>query len=174
MSYVDSARCCSSLARVTSALARTTAASALLRSSSISGISRVAKSWPSFTRSPTSTLIFFTNPATFAITSTSWYGLNSAVRTKPCERSSVVTLATATVGTSAPLVLPACTGSRRAQEAHRYNVAIGKAIAKLSGTYNMHGESTSIHMKLDGEAMPVDDLEGLLPALGVKQLGRAS
>ena len=48
------------------------------------------------------------------------------------------------------------------------NVAIGKAIAKLSGTYNMHGESTSIHMKLDGEAMPVDDLEGLLPALGVK------
>jgi AsmA protein len=48
------------------------------------------------------------------------------------------------------------------------NVAIGKAIAKLSGTYNMHGESTSIHMKLDGEAMPVDDLEGLLPAFGVK------
>ena len=48
------------------------------------------------------------------------------------------------------------------------NVAIGKAIAKLSGTYNMHGESTSIHMKLDGEAMPVDDLEGMLPALGVK------
>jgi len=48
------------------------------------------------------------------------------------------------------------------------NVAIGKAIAKLSGAYNMHGESTSIHMKLDGEAMPVDDLEGLLPALGVK------
>jgi AsmA protein len=48
------------------------------------------------------------------------------------------------------------------------NVAIGKAIAKLTGTYDMHGESTSIHMKLDGEAMPVDDLEGMLPALGVK------
>ena len=48
------------------------------------------------------------------------------------------------------------------------NVNIGKAVAKLAGTYDMHGESTSIHMKLDGDAMPVDDLEGMLPALGVK------
>ena len=47
------------------------------------------------------------------------------------------------------------------------DVAIGKALAKLTGTYNMHGESTSIQMKLNGQAMPVDDLEGMLPALGV-------
>jgi AsmA protein len=46
-------------------------------------------------------------------------------------------------------------------------VAIGKALAKLTGTYNMHGETTSIHTKLNGQAMPVDDLEGMLPALGV-------
>ncbi len=47
------------------------------------------------------------------------------------------------------------------------DVAIGKALAKLTGTYNMHGETTSIQTKLNGQAMPVDDLEGMLPALGV-------
>jgi AsmA protein len=47
------------------------------------------------------------------------------------------------------------------------DVMIGKALAKLSGTYDMHGETTSIHTKLNGQAMPVDDLEAALPALGV-------
>ena len=47
------------------------------------------------------------------------------------------------------------------------DVAIGKALARLSGTYDMHGETTSIHTKLNGQAMPVDDLEAMLPALGV-------
>jgi len=47
------------------------------------------------------------------------------------------------------------------------DVSIGKALAKLTGTYDMHGEATSIHTKLNGEAMPVDDLEAMLPALGV-------
>ena len=47
------------------------------------------------------------------------------------------------------------------------DVGIGKALAKLTGTYDMHGETTSIHTKLTGEAMPVDDLEAMLPALGV-------
>lgn len=47
------------------------------------------------------------------------------------------------------------------------DVTIGKAVLKLSGTYDMHGEETSVHMKLTGESMPVDDLEALLPALGI-------
>lgn len=47
------------------------------------------------------------------------------------------------------------------------DVAIGKALAKLTGTYNMHGETTSINTALNGQAMPVDDLEAMLPALGV-------
>ena len=47
------------------------------------------------------------------------------------------------------------------------DIAIGKALAKLSGTYDMHGETTSIHTKLTGQAMPVDDLEAVLPAVGV-------
>jgi AsmA protein len=47
------------------------------------------------------------------------------------------------------------------------DVTIGKALAKLTGTYDMHGETTAIHIQLNGQAMPVDDLQGLLPALGV-------
>lgn len=47
------------------------------------------------------------------------------------------------------------------------DVAIGKALARLTGTYDMKGETTSIHTKLNGQAMPVDDLQAMLPALGV-------
>jgi AsmA protein len=47
------------------------------------------------------------------------------------------------------------------------DVTIGKALAKITGTYDMKGETTSVHTKLTGDAMPVDDLEGMLPALGV-------
>ena len=47
------------------------------------------------------------------------------------------------------------------------DVQIGKALAKLTGTYDMHGETTSVNVKLVGNAMPVDDLEAILPAVGV-------
>jgi AsmA protein len=47
------------------------------------------------------------------------------------------------------------------------DVAIGKALAKLTGTYDMRGEKTSVQTTLNGQAMPVDDLEAMLPALGV-------
>lgn len=47
------------------------------------------------------------------------------------------------------------------------DVAIGKAAMKLTGTYEMKGEETSVHLKLNGQGMPVDDLEALLPAVGV-------
>ena len=47
------------------------------------------------------------------------------------------------------------------------DVSIGKALAKLTGTYEMKGETTSIQTKLRGQEMPVDDLEAMLPALGV-------
>ncbi|HMC26171.1 MAG TPA: AsmA family protein [Verrucomicrobiae bacterium] len=48
------------------------------------------------------------------------------------------------------------------------DVSIVKASAKLSGTYDLHGESAVLHMKLNADNMPVDDLETLLPALGVE------
>jgi AsmA protein len=46
-------------------------------------------------------------------------------------------------------------------------IAMGKAVAHLNGTYDAHGKVTSINLKLNGESMPVDDLEAMLPALGV-------
>ena len=46
-------------------------------------------------------------------------------------------------------------------------LAMGKAVAHLSGTYDAHGATTSINMKLNGQGMPVDDLEAMLPAVGV-------
>lgn len=47
------------------------------------------------------------------------------------------------------------------------DVSVQKATAKLSGTYDLHGPSAVLHMKLNADNMPVDDLEALLPALGV-------
>jgi AsmA protein len=44
---------------------------------------------------------------------------------------------------------------------------MGKAVSHLTGTYDAHGKVTSINMKLNGPSMPVDDLEAMLPALGV-------
>jgi AsmA protein len=47
------------------------------------------------------------------------------------------------------------------------DVSLGKALAKLTGTYETRGESTLLNMKLNADGMPVDDLQAMLPALGV-------
>jgi AsmA protein len=47
------------------------------------------------------------------------------------------------------------------------DVSMGKAVAHLTGTYDAHGQVTEVNMKLNGPGMPVDDLEAMLPALGV-------
>ena len=47
------------------------------------------------------------------------------------------------------------------------DVSIGKALAKLTGTYQTQGESTLLNMKLNAYGMRVDDLQAMLPALGV-------
>ena len=47
------------------------------------------------------------------------------------------------------------------------DISYGKAVVRLTGRYQMEGESTVLNMKLDGQGMPVDDLETLLPALGI-------
>jgi AsmA protein len=46
-------------------------------------------------------------------------------------------------------------------------IAMGKAVAHMTGSYDAHGKVTAIDLKLKGEGMPVDDLEAMLPALGV-------
>ena len=47
------------------------------------------------------------------------------------------------------------------------DITLGKAISHLKGTYDTRGTTTSVNMKLNGQGMPVDDLEAMLPALGV-------
>jgi len=47
------------------------------------------------------------------------------------------------------------------------DIAMGKAVAHLSGTYDAHGKVTSVNLKLNGPGMPVDELEAMLPAFGV-------
>jgi AsmA protein len=46
-------------------------------------------------------------------------------------------------------------------------IAMGKALAHVNGTYDAHGKVTSVNLKLNAPSMPVDDLEAMLPALGV-------
>lgn len=48
------------------------------------------------------------------------------------------------------------------------DVIIGKAIAKLTGRFDLHEETAAVNLKLNADNMPVDDLETLLPALGVQ------
>jgi AsmA protein len=47
------------------------------------------------------------------------------------------------------------------------DIHVGKALARLTGNFNVAGETASAGMKLNGQAMPVPDLEGVLPAVGV-------
>ncbi len=47
------------------------------------------------------------------------------------------------------------------------DISIGKALAKLTGTYQIQGDITTLNAKLDGDSMPVDELAAMLPALGI-------
>jgi AsmA protein len=49
----------------------------------------------------------------------------------------------------------------------RCDISMGKAVAHATGTYDAHGKVTAVNLKLNGQGMPVDDLEAMLPALGV-------
>ena len=49
----------------------------------------------------------------------------------------------------------------------RGDVHIGNALANLTGTYAEQGESMLLKMNLAGSNMPVTELEGLLPSVGV-------
>ena len=49
----------------------------------------------------------------------------------------------------------------------RGEIHTGKSTPHLSGSYNTQGQSTVVHLKLNGSGLPMADVEGLLPALGV-------
>ena len=54
------------------------------------------------------------------------------------------------------------TGVLRNSEIHA-----GKSMARLSGTYDTRGKGLVVHMKIAGSQLPLDSVEGVLPALGV-------
>src|SRR5436305_1184173 len=47
------------------------------------------------------------------------------------------------------------------------DILLGKTAAKLTGNFDGRGETMVVHMKLNGDNMPISELEGLLPAFGV-------
>lgn len=47
------------------------------------------------------------------------------------------------------------------------DIQIGGSTVRLSGDYDMHAPTAVLHMKLNGSQLPVNDIEGLLPAVGV-------
>jgi AsmA protein len=47
------------------------------------------------------------------------------------------------------------------------DVSIGKALAHLTGEFQTQGEAQLLNLKLSAPNMPVDELEAMLPALGV-------
>jgi len=49
----------------------------------------------------------------------------------------------------------------------RGDVHTGSSTVRLTGDYDMHGATTVVHMKMNGSQLPVKDVEGLLPAVGV-------
>jgi len=49
----------------------------------------------------------------------------------------------------------------------RGDIRLGQSTAKLGGTMETRGDATIVHLKLNGDRLPVQDVEGLLPAFGV-------
>jgi AsmA protein len=46
-------------------------------------------------------------------------------------------------------------------------LSVGRAVINLAGTFHPQKPSTALDLKLTGNAVPVDDLEAFLPALGI-------
>ncbi len=57
--------------------------------------------------------------------------------------------------------------ARQAGALRRGEVRTGKTVAQLDGTFDARGESAIVHMKVTGQKMAMEDIVGLLPAVGV-------
>ena len=56
----------------------------------------------------------------------------------------------------------------RAGVLNQCDIKIGNAVQHLTGTYNAAGDPPKLDMKLSAPGMPLGDLEGFLPAVGVE------
>ncbi len=57
--------------------------------------------------------------------------------------------------------------ARQAGTLVRGDIRTGSSTARLTGNYDTRGASPVVHMKFKGEQLPVNDIQGLLPAFGV-------
>lgn len=57
--------------------------------------------------------------------------------------------------------------NKQAGSIEKGQIAIGKAVAQLSGEFQTRGESQLLKLKFSAPGMPVNELEAMLPALGV-------
>jgi len=57
--------------------------------------------------------------------------------------------------------------SRQAGTISQGDIAAGKAVARLTGSYQAAGDATVVNLRLNAPGLPVDEVEALLPALGV-------
>jgi AsmA protein len=63
---------------------------------------------------------------------------------------------------------------RRTGVLNNGEVHTGNSVTRLSGNYDAHGTDTIVHLKLNGRDLPIQDVSGLLPALGVALPGGSS
>jgi AsmA protein len=57
--------------------------------------------------------------------------------------------------------------NKQAGSIEKGQLAIGKAVAQLSGEFQTQGDTQLLNLKFNAPGMPVDELEAMLPALGV-------
>lgn len=55
----------------------------------------------------------------------------------------------------------------QAGKLNKGDIHLGNGLAHLTGTYNLKGQSPDVHMNFSGQGIPVADITGLLPAVGV-------
>jgi AsmA protein len=56
---------------------------------------------------------------------------------------------------------------RSAGKLNEGTVKVGSAVAHLTGTYDLHGETPVLDLKVNADKMPAQDLQAFLPAVGV-------
>jgi AsmA protein len=53
-------------------------------------------------------------------------------------------------------------------EVQKATFTVGRAVINMNGTYQSSGPTTAINLKVNGDGVPIDELEAFLPAAGVR------
>ncbi len=53
-------------------------------------------------------------------------------------------------------------------EIQHATLSVGRAVVNLAGTYQAAGPTTAINLRANGQAIPIDEIEAFLPAVGVR------